>query len=351
MVLVFLAITRNNMKKNSYLLVTLLAGSIFLSSLVLVGCSSNIFDSSVGPDGKTALADNNAKKVTKQKPKAKKNTTVKRNQTPLVNEKKKSEQIAQAFETELKAGVVKPYVPDASQEAGNILPTIDALKGKEIDSPLAKVSVQDVVNGNVDLNNVVNNQQPSQIDTNQTALPQAFEPVDTPQNLSPLQSSDQNANSIEEQTVEVINSSNEQNVSDLGVDAKCGTANASHVAEVAYNTAAKQANRLANEVGPIYIAPTVIPDSLSDCIKDVSPAIKQALSQSNIQTVVGSGVNVQQNSGSSTVIPALIRACKRTGIPLLNVSVVRHIGTNTVITIRNIRVKDGITLVQNTTPL
>lgn len=350
MVLVFLAITKNSMKKNSSLLVTLFAGSLFFASQILVGCSSNIFDSSVGPDGKTTLV-NNTNKVTKKKTVPQKNTTVKRNQAPTVNEKQKSQQVAQAFDTELKAGVVKPYVPENNQQAGTILPTIDVLKGKEINSPLAKVSVQDVVNGNVDLNNLQNNQQVALTNNDQTDLPEPFEPEDTPQNLSPLQSAEQNTQNLEEQTIAIINSSNEQNVADLGVDAKCGTANASHAAEVAYNTAAKQANRLANEVGPIYIAPTVIPDSVSDCVKDVSPAIKQALSQGNIQTVIGSGVNVQQNSGSSTVIPALIRACKRTGIPLLNVSVVRHIGTNTVITIRNIRVKDGITLVQNTTPL
>ena len=62
-------------------------------------------------------------------------------------------------------------------------------------------------------------------------------------------------------------------------------------------------------------------------------------------------MSVSQNTGSSALIPALVRACRQKGIRLLNVSIVRHIGHKTVITIRNIRVKDGITLVQNTTQI
>ena len=87
-------------------------------------------------------------------------------------------------------------------------------------------------------------------------------------------------------------------------------------------------------------------------VSDISPVIDRAFSQNGILTVEGAGVNVSaQNAGSATLIPSLIKACKQSGIPLLNVSVVRSIGVKTVITIRNIRVKDGITLAQNTTQL
>ena len=122
--------------------------------------------------------------------------------------------------------------------------------------------------------------------------------------------------------------------------------------EVAYKIAVSQAPRLKNETGPVYIARTVVPDEYTGCVSDISPVIDRAFSQNGILTVEGAGVNVSaQNAGSATLIPSLIKACKQSGIPLLNVSVVRSIGVKTVITIRNIRVKDGITLAQNTTQL
>ena len=96
----------------------------------------------------------------------------------------------------------------------------------------------------------------------------------------------------------------------------------------------------------------MIPSDMSDCVKDVSSAISVAFRAQGLEVVQATNVEVAQNQGSSTVIPSLVRACKSSGIPLLNVSVLRVIGGEKhAITIRNIRVKDGITLVQNTNSL
>lgn len=77
----------------------------------------------------------------------------------------------------MQAGVVKPYVPDGGNEQaeGSLLPVLNELKEKENSSPLASVSVKDVVQGNVDLNNL--NQDQNAPTTNietQSKDPQAF---------------------------------------------------------------------------------------------------------------------------------------------------------------------------------
>lgn len=256
----------------------------------------------------------------------------------------------------MQAGVVKPYVPDGGkdQAEGSLLPVLNDLKEKENSSPLASVSVKDVVQGNVDLNNLNQDQNATTNVETQSKVPQSFVPEEnTPQDLTKLEKED-NATAVNSQEVEIANSNEESTLESLQsapVNSKCGTANTSNAAQIAYKIAVGQAQRLKNEQGPVYIAPTVVPDSVSDCIGDLSGAIRQALNSAGIETVVGAGVDVSQNAGSSAVIPSLVRACRQSGIPILNVSVIRHIGPKTVINIRNMRAKDGITLVQNTSQL
>ena len=312
-----------NLKKS------LLLSCMCLGVLSLTACNTYYFDSSVGPEGQTVQAEQ-------------------------VRPHKKAP--TKAFNQEMQAGVVKPYVPDGGkdQAEGSLLPVLNDLKEKENSSPLASVSVKDVVQGNVDLNNLNQDQNATTNVETQSKVPQSFVPEEnTPQDLTKLEKED-NATAVNSQEVEIANSNEESTLESLQsapVNSKCGTANTSNAAQIAYKIAVGQAQRLKNEQGPVYIAPTVVPDSVSDCIGDLSDAIRQALNSAGIETVVGSGVDVSQNAGSSAVIPSLVRACRQSGIPILNVSVIRHIGPKTVINIRNMRAKDGITLVQNTSQL
>ncbi|MBQ8024160.1 MAG: hypothetical protein IJ254_07850 [Succinivibrio sp.] len=340
------------LKKSLYL------SCMFIGAFSLTACNTYYFDSSVGPDGQTVKTEqvkthkksankNNKKTVTNKK---KTQSTVK------PEDKAKSDLVAKAFNQEMQAGVVKPYVPEgsAAQTEGSLLPVLNELKDKENSSPLASVSVKDVVQGNVDLNKLNQDQNSNNNVETQTKVPQAFVPEEnTPQDLNKLEK-DENANTDNSQEVEIANSNEESTLESLQSapsSSKCGTANTSNAAQIAYKIALGQAQRLKNEQGPVYIAPTVVPDSSSDCIGDLSGAIRQALNSAGIETVTGAGVDVSQNSGSSTVIPSLVRACRQSGVPILNVSVIRHIGPKTVINIRNMRAKDGITLVQNTSQL
>ena len=329
---------------------------ILSATWLLSACNSAMFDSSVDANGKKVVVEQQT--TTKIKKKKVKKPTAQKTEAALETEDAetlaKGEEVAKAFSEELQAGQVKPYIPDPSDKVGNadnvgtLLPTVKALEGKENTSPLSKITVQDVIKGNVSLNNI-NGSENSDIDpTNADSklnLPKPYIPDEaaSPQDLKPI--------SQVGETIEVLNTNNESNVAALSSTAKCQSEAAESASQVAFELASKQAERLKNEEGPIYIAPTIVSDSLTDCVTDVSGAINQSLKSNGLKTVVGSGVNVAQNSGSAAVIPPLIRACKQTGIPLLNVSVIRHIGQKTVITIRNIRVKDGITLVQNTTQL
>lgn len=327
----------------------------------LTACNSYYFDSSVGPDGQTVQTQQVKPHKRTSAKNSKKNAAARKksqNQTVVKSDDKtKSELVAKAFNQEMQAGVVKPYVPDvtAAQSEGSLLPVLNELKEKENSSPLTSVSVKDVVQGNVDLNELnqaVNTEVSDGL--TQTKTPQAFVPEEsTPQALNKLEKEDTASNNSS-QDVEIANSNEESTLESLQsapVSSKCGTANTSHAAQVAYKIGIEQAQRLKNEQGPVYIAPTVVPDSVSDCIGDLSGAIRQALNSAGIETVTGAGVDVSQNSGSSAVIPSLVRACRQSGVPILNVSVIRHIGNKTVINIRNMRAKDGITLVQNTTQL
>ena len=100
--------------------------------------------------------------------------------------------------------------------------------------------------------------------------------------------------------------------------------------------------------GAVFCAPTVIPDEYSDCIQDVSATVASGLAASGKFDMADSGrVQVAQNSGSSMLIPAYVRECRRNSIPYLAVSVVRKIGGKVSLTVRIIRADTGVTLTQS----
>ena len=339
---------------------SLVALSISALFLALTGCNSNFFDSSVGPDGAPVVQTQQPKKVKTVK---RKRTVKKKPAVQTAKETKAAEQVAKAYKEELKAGEIKPYIPEESdlQNQSLILPTIDGIQEKsERSTALNKVGLSQVVNGKVDLNKLQAQEQEdtqednSQDNTLQEVKPQITTPDTTVASDTTTESLQEREDTEEEPETLVLNNDAQSLIDQEKIDlkAKCGKLNTANIKQVVYKLAYEQANRLKNDKGPIYIAPTVIPSDMSDCVKDVSSAISVAFRAQGLEVVQATNVEVAQNQGSSTVIPSLVRACKSSGIPLLNVSVLRVIGGEKhAITIRNIRVKDGITLVQNTNSL
>ena len=339
---------------------SLVALSISALFLALTGCNSNFFDSSVGPDGAPVVQTQQPKKVKTVK---RKRTVKKKPAVQTAKETKAAEQVAKAYKEELKAGEIKPYIPEESdlQNQSLILPTIDGIQeNSERSTALNKVGVSQVVNGKVDLNKLQAQEQEdtqednSQDNTLQEVKPQITTSDTTVASDTTTESLQESEDTEEEPETLVLNNDAQSLIDQEKIDlkAKCGKLNTANIKQVVYKLAYEQANRLKNDKGPIYIAPTVIPSDMSDCVKDVSSAISVAFRAQGLEVVQATNVEVAQNQGSSTVIPSLVRACKSSGIPLLNVSVLRVIGGEKhAITIRNIRVKDGITLVQNTNSL
>ena len=339
---------------------SLVALSVSALFLALTGCNSNFFDSSVGPDGTPTVQTQQPKKVKTVK---RKRTVKKKHAVQSAKETKVAEQVATAYKEELKAGQIKPYVPEESdlQNQSLILPTIDGIQEKsERSTALNKVGLSQVVNGKVDLNKLQAQEQEdtqednSQDNTLQEVKPQITTSDTTVASDTTTESLQESEDTEEEPEALVLNNDAQSLIDQEKIDlkAKCGKLNTANIKQVVYKIAYEQANRLKNDKGPIYIAPTVIPSDMSDCVKDVSSAVSAAFKAQGLEVVQSTNVEVAQNQGSSTVIPSLVRACKSSGIPLLNVSVLRVIGGDKhAITIRNIRVKDGITLVQNTNSL
>lgn len=339
---------------------SLVALSISALFLALTGCNSNFFDSSVGPDGAPVVQTQQPKKVKTVK---RKRTVKKKPAVQTAKETKAAEQVAKAYKEELKAGEIKPYIPEESdlQNQSLILPTIDGIQEKsERSTALNKVGLSQVVNGKVDLNKLQAQEQEdtqednSQDNTLQEVKPQITTSDTTVASDTTTESLQESEDTEEEPETLVLNNDAQSLIDQEKIDlkAKCGKLNTANIKQVVYKLAYEQANRLKNDKGPIYIAPTVIPSDMSDCVKDVSSAISVAFRAQGLEVVQATNVEVAQNQGSSTVIPSLVRACKSSGIPLLNVSVLRVVGGDKhAITIRNIRVKDGITLVQNTNSL
>lgn len=110
------------------------------------------------------------------------------------------------------------------------------------------------------------------------------------------------------------------------------------------------AARLRNEGGNIYVAPTIIDSEYQDCMRDLSSALQDGLSDSTLFKVVPATVNlnniISQNIGSATILPSLIHQCRASSIPYLVVSQVKKTGDKAALTLRIIRTEDGITLSQ-----
>ena len=178
--------------KKTFLYYLSCSAGLILTLSSVSGCSSNLFDSSVDIDGNPALSQAAETKNSQKKNSNRRNQHSKKTQnTPVLtpketaNEAEISSQMANAYNEEIKAGEIKPYVPDANDKVGTLLPTIESLHGKENENPLAKISVSDVVNGKVDLNSL-NSEETAENEV-QVSLPPAFEPEENIQYLQPVQ--------------------------------------------------------------------------------------------------------------------------------------------------------------------
>ncbi len=111
--------------------------------------------------------------------------------------------------------------------------------------------------------------------------------------------------------------------------------------------------RLKIESGLVYAAPTIIPDEYLDCIGDLSSIISSTAAQQNYLTVISDSTRqnveqaISQNSGSASTLPLTIRTLRANDIPYLIVSSIRRIGDDAALTLRFVRVSDGITLTQS----
>ena len=286
---------------------SLVALSISALFLALTGCNSNFFDSSVGPDGAPVVQTQQPKKVKTVK---RKRTVKKKPAVQTAKETKAAEQVAKAYKEELKAGEIKPYIPEESdlQNQSLILPTIDGIQEKsERSTALNKVGLSQVVNGKVDLNKLQAQEQEdtqednSQDNTLQEVKPQITTSDTTVASDTTTESLQEREDTEEEPETLVLNNDAQSLIDQEKIDlkAKCGKLNTANIKQVVYKLAYEQANRLKNDKGPIYIAPTVIPSDMSDCVKDVSSAISVAFRAQGLEVVQATNVEVAQNQGSS----------------------------------------------------
>ena len=132
---------------------------------------------------------------------------------------------------------------------------------------------------------------------------------------------------------------------------QCQDLIADNVEAIAQKLTLRISSRLNIESAATYIAPTTIPSSYQECVGDLKNTIKDALILAKSPLIpLQSGASderlISQNVGSSTLIPQLIRICRQHQIPYLVVSSIREIGGKPALTIRAVRVKDGVTLAQ-----
>ena len=133
----------------------------------------------------------------------------------------------------------------------------------------------------------------------------------------------------------------------------CDFAQGPAAQSLAQSMTAALASKLKIEPGMVYAAPTIVPDAYLDCISDLSPAINAALQSSDLlqtvsaqdKTAIEQGVS--QNAGTSATLPLTIRTLRSHQIPYLIVSTVRRLSSGPALSIRFVRVSDGITLTQS----
>ena len=137
------------------------------------------------------------------------------------------------------------------------------------------------------------------------------------------------------------------------VGLSCDLSLGSMASQQAARISAALAAKLAQPLGEVYVAPTIIPDEYLDCIDDLSAVIANSLAQSGKLQVVGAAASanvtqtISQNSGSATTLPLTIRTLRAANIPYLAVSSIRPLDDGCALTIRLVRVADGITLNQS----
>lgn len=307
---------------------------IFAASASLCAGCASFFDTNTATGGKKVSFQEDMKaKKAKQKPKAK--AVHKTKQIEDTESSKLGNDIEKTLSTELKAGVVKPYVPDDRSNNQSLLPHVSSLEGREASNELNKVSMKDVLEGKVDLNKLYE-QEHSQDDKSTQVQEQKLTPfVD--------------GGSNEEDIASAVN----QSVEGLSQESSktCHLVDSSVAQNKAYTIATAQAKRISPDLGTIYVAPTIVPEELHECITDLSKPISTALNENSHKAISSGKLRISQNQGSSTLIPSLVRACRQNNVPLLNVSIIRKTGSKYMLNIRNIRVHDGITIVQTSQAL
>lgn len=275
--------------------ITVLALSVALGSLS--GCA-NLFDSSIGPEGYDVIVtDGKALAVESHK-----NTTTKAvTSKPNLALENNSNATSQG---NLKAGQVVPYIPDRTTDTYKVTPF-----------------------SNLNENYAQKLEETKALETQKAQ--------DTP--------------IVEEAKVQevVIEEASELPVyaSSSNIATKCNLDN-DKASNEARNLALSIAKKLIQTSGKLYVAPTVIADEYSDCAQDVSSVIASSLASNGNFEVISANLQVGQNQGSSLLIPSLIRQCKAQNIPYLNISVIQKVNGKANVSVRVIRVQDGITLSQ-----
>ena len=130
----------------------------------------------------------------------------------------------------------------------------------------------------------------------------------------------------------------------------CSTSLSAEVSGLARAIARELANRLRNENGSVFVAPSIIDREYADCVRDFSAAIRDGISGASNFTIAPATTNlnniVSQNIGSATILPSLIHQSRAAHIPYLIISQISKTGGNAALTLRVIRTQDGITLGQ-----
>ena len=287
---------------------------VAVSAFAISGCSSIFSDSDVGPQGYNVIVTDGKAGVVESKP-VKKHVAKKANTGVQHNKDIYAVPYSTATphktQGPLKAGEIVPYKPNSNDNS--------------------QISF-------------ANNPFVSNSANNEASASQSAQKAQTSQQNTQVSSVSNEAT--------VVDAITEEEVSEIPVYASSSSFNSScnidsnKAINAAYNLGLAISKQLTNDQGKVYAAPTVISDEYLDCGTDVSNSVAQALGASGRFSVVSQKMIAGQNRGSSAVIPALIRSCKAQNIPYLNMSVISKVKGKACLTVRIIRVSDGITLAQ-----
>lgn len=278
--------------------ITILALSASAALGLLNGCA-NIFDSSVGPEGYDVIVTDGKASVVETHKNTAKAAPQQKNENAALEQYSPS-----PYSGNLKSGQVMPYIPDSPVDNSKVTPFSD-LNGNYAQS--------------LENNKALETQ--STPDAVKTEEVQAKEVIIEEASELPIYASSSN------------------------IASKCNLDN-NKASNAARSMALSIAKKLSQTTGKIYVASTVIADEYSDCAQDVSGVVASALAGNGNFDVITANSQIGQNQGSSLLIPALIRQCKAQNIPYLNISVIQKVNGKPSVSVRVIRVHDGITLSQ-----